>query len=161
MSRKITSMSDLPVLSPQRAPHLFHQRHQLQPGRHGRAGAPTSSTSTTSIADGRQTYSSPPSSPTRSSGASGTSTTTCSSTKEVLDYIKGPRRRSGGGLPDVRRKTGHCARSSASKSGFRRPRCITRCDNKMETVRIGNKAGVPSVPNVLARVDSYRAPARS
>ncbi|WP_228268230.1 biotin carboxylase [Acinetobacter qingfengensis] len=32
----------------------------------------------------------------------------------------------------------------------------SRCDNKMETVRIGNKAGVPSVPNVLAKVDSYQ-----
>jgi len=31
----------------------------------------------------------------------------------------------------------------------------TRCDNKMETVRIGNKAGVPSVPNALGRVGSY------
>jgi hypothetical protein len=31
----------------------------------------------------------------------------------------------------------------------------SRCDNKMETVRIGNKAGVPSVPNVLAKVESY------
>lgn len=31
----------------------------------------------------------------------------------------------------------------------------TRCDNKMETVRIGNKAGVPSAPNALARVASY------
>jgi biotin carboxylase len=31
----------------------------------------------------------------------------------------------------------------------------SRCDNKMETVRIGNKAGVPSVPNALARVTSY------
>ncbi len=30
-----------------------------------------------------------------------------------------------------------------------------RCDDKMETVRIGNRAGVPSVPNVLSRVDSY------
>jgi hypothetical protein len=28
-------------------------------------------------------------------------------------------------------------------------------DNKIETVRIGNKAGVPSVPNVLAKVESY------
>ena len=28
-------------------------------------------------------------------------------------------------------------------------------DNKIETVRIGNKAGVPSVPNVLAEVKSY------
>jgi len=31
----------------------------------------------------------------------------------------------------------------------------SRCDNKMETVRIGNKAGVPSVPNALAKVGSY------
>lgn len=28
-------------------------------------------------------------------------------------------------------------------------------DNKIETVRIGNKAGVPSVPNVLAEIGSY------
>jgi len=31
----------------------------------------------------------------------------------------------------------------------------SRMDNKIETVRIGNKAGVPSVPNVLAKVGSY------
>jgi hypothetical protein len=30
-----------------------------------------------------------------------------------------------------------------------------KMDNKIETVRIGNRAGVPSVPNVLARVSSY------
>jgi hypothetical protein len=30
-----------------------------------------------------------------------------------------------------------------------------RVDNKIETVRIGDRAGVPSVPNVLARVGSY------
>jgi biotin carboxylase len=30
-----------------------------------------------------------------------------------------------------------------------------RCDNKMETVRIGNKAGVLSVPNALETVESY------
>ena len=30
-----------------------------------------------------------------------------------------------------------------------------RVDNKIETVRIGNKAGVPSVPNVLSEVSSY------
>jgi hypothetical protein len=30
-----------------------------------------------------------------------------------------------------------------------------KMDNKIETVRIGNRAGVPSVPNVLARVTSY------
>jgi hypothetical protein len=31
----------------------------------------------------------------------------------------------------------------------------SRVDNKIETVRIGNKAGVPSVPNVLSEVKSY------
>jgi D-alanine-D-alanine ligase-like ATP-grasp enzyme len=31
-----------------------------------------------------------------------------------------------------------------------------RCDNKMETVRIGNKAGVLSVPNALEKVDSFQ-----
>jgi len=30
-----------------------------------------------------------------------------------------------------------------------------RVDNKIETVRIGNKAGVPSVPNALAEINSY------
>lgn len=30
-----------------------------------------------------------------------------------------------------------------------------KLDNKIETVRIGNRAGVPSVPNVLGKVDSY------
>ncbi|HSB69000.1 MAG TPA: biotin carboxylase [Candidatus Methylomirabilis sp.] len=30
-----------------------------------------------------------------------------------------------------------------------------RCDNKIETVRIGDKAGVPSVPNVLSPVGDY------
>ncbi len=32
----------------------------------------------------------------------------------------------------------------------------SRVDNKVETVRIGNEAGVPSVPNVLARVTSWK-----
>ena len=31
-----------------------------------------------------------------------------------------------------------------------------RCDSKVETVRLGNRAGVPSVPNVLGRVRGYR-----
>jgi D-alanine-D-alanine ligase-like ATP-grasp enzyme len=30
-----------------------------------------------------------------------------------------------------------------------------RVDNKIETVRLGNRAGVPSVPNILTKVDSY------
>ena len=31
-----------------------------------------------------------------------------------------------------------------------------RLDNKIETVRVGNRAGVPSVPNALAKVSCYR-----
>ena len=34
-------------------------------------------------------------------------------------------------------------------------RLRTRCDNKIETVRIGNKAGVPSVPNTLSEIRNY------
>jgi biotin carboxylase len=30
-----------------------------------------------------------------------------------------------------------------------------RVDNKIETVRIGNKAGVPSAPNALSVIDSW------
>lgn len=38
---------------------------------------------------------------------------------------------------------------------FPQAKLRSRCDNKMETVRIGNKAGVASVPNALARASSY------
>ncbi len=31
-----------------------------------------------------------------------------------------------------------------------------RVDNKIETVRLGNRAGVPSVPNILSKVGSYK-----
>ena len=40
---------------------------------------------------------------------------------------------------------------SAARSGSPRRSCARGCDNKIETVRIGNKAGVPSVPNVRCR----------
>ena len=38
---------------------------------------------------------------------------------------------------------------------FPKAKLRTKCDNKIETVRIGNKAGVPSVPNTLSVVKSY------
>ncbi len=47
------------------------------------------------------------------------------------------------------------ARAAGLKVWFPKASLRTRVDNKIETVRIGNKAGVPSVPNVLARVGSY------
>ena len=52
-------------------------------------------------------------------------------------------------------KTEELARSSGSRCGFPPAAPRNRCDNKMETVRIGNKAGVPSVPNCSGQVESY------
>ena len=38
---------------------------------------------------------------------------------------------------------------------FPKAKLRTALDNKIETVRVGDKAGVPSVPNVLAELESY------
>ncbi len=47
------------------------------------------------------------------------------------------------------------AKDLKAKVWFPRAKLRTKVDNKIETVRIGNKAGVPSVPNVLSEVTSY------
>jgi hypothetical protein len=52
-------------------------------------------------------------------------------------------------------RTETLARQAGLRVWFPRARLRSRVDNKIETVRIGNKAGVPSVPNVLAKVDSW------
>ena len=75
--------------------------------------------------------------------------------KEVVDYIKGR-----GGKPVATflmfdEKTEALCRELGLEVWFPPAALRTRCDNKMETVRIGNKAGVPSVPNALSRVESY------
>jgi hypothetical protein len=75
--------------------------------------------------------------------------------KEVVDYIKGR-----GGKPVAvflmfDEKTEELCRELGIEVWFPAASLRSRCDNKMETVRIGNKAGVPSVPNALSRVESY------
>ena len=75
--------------------------------------------------------------------------------KEVIDYIKGR-----GGRPVAvflmfDDKTEELCKELGIDVWFPPASLRSRCDNKMETVRIGNKAGVPSVPNALARVESY------
>jgi biotin carboxylase len=75
--------------------------------------------------------------------------------KEVIDYIK-----QRGGKPVAvflmfDEKTEALCKELGIEVWFPPASLRTRCDNKMETVRIGNKAGVPSVPNILARVESY------
>jgi D-alanine-D-alanine ligase-like ATP-grasp enzyme len=76
--------------------------------------------------------------------------------KDVVDLIE---RR--GGAPVATflmfdEKTETLARELGMEVWFPPAALRNRCDNKMETVRIGNKAGVLSVPNALEKVDSYQ-----
>jgi hypothetical protein len=75
--------------------------------------------------------------------------------KEVIDFIK---RR--GGKPKFvflmfDEETERLSKELGADVWFPKAKLRTAMDNKIETVRIGNKAGVPSVPNVLAEVKSY------
>ena len=75
--------------------------------------------------------------------------------KEVIDYLQ-----SRGGKGTVAflmfdKRTEEICEQLGLKIAFPPAKLRSRMDNKIETVRIGNKVGVPSVPNVLAKVDSY------
>ena len=75
--------------------------------------------------------------------------------KEVVDYV-----RSRGGKPKFvflmfDEETEQLAKELGGEVWFPKAKLRNRCDNKIETVRIGNKAGVPSVPNTLSEVKSY------
>ena len=75
--------------------------------------------------------------------------------KEVVDMVK-----ERGGKPKFvflmfDEKTEKLAKDLGGEVWFPKAKLRTSMDNKIETVRIGNKAGVPSVPNTLAEVESY------
>ncbi|QQS55691.1 MAG: biotin carboxylase [Candidatus Competibacteraceae bacterium] len=75
--------------------------------------------------------------------------------KEVIDYI-----RSHGDNPVAvflmfDEKTEALCQELGIEIWFPPANLRSRCDNKMETVRIGNMAGVPSAPNALSKVESY------
>ena len=75
--------------------------------------------------------------------------------KEVIDFIK---RR--GGKPKFvflmfDEETERLSKELGAEVWFPKAKLRSSMDNKIETVRIGNKAGVPSVPNVLSEVTSY------
>ncbi len=53
-------------------------------------------------------------------------------------------------------KTEKLAEELGAKVWFPKARLRNRVDNKIETVRIGNKAGVPSVPNALSEIKDYK-----
>ncbi|CEJ14311.1 biotin carboxylase-like protein [bacterium YEK0313] len=76
--------------------------------------------------------------------------------KEVVDLIE-----KRGGNPVATflmfdEKTEELARELGLDVWFPPAKLRQRCDNKMETVRIGNKAGVASVPNALERVSDWQ-----
>lgn len=75
--------------------------------------------------------------------------------KEVIDFIT-----KRGGNPKFvflmfDEKTEALAKELGAEIWFPKAELRNRIDNKIETVRIGNKAGVPSVPNTLSEVTSY------
>lgn len=75
--------------------------------------------------------------------------------KEVVDYVK-----TRGGKPKFvflmfDEKTEKLVKELGGEVWFPKAKLRTKMDNKIETVRVGNKAGVPSVPNTLSQVDSY------
>lgn len=74
--------------------------------------------------------------------------------KEVYDYVK-KRGRGKSVFLMFDSKTERLAKEAGLTVSFPTAALRDRLDHKIKTVRIGEKAGVPSVPNVLARVNSY------
>ena len=75
--------------------------------------------------------------------------------KEVLEYVKSFGRHPKTVFLMFDDKTETLAKEAGMKVWFPKAKLRNRVDDKIETVRIGDKAGVPSVPNILARVNSY------
>lgn len=75
--------------------------------------------------------------------------------KEVVDYMEGR-----GDKPKLvflmfDEKTEGLAKELGAQVWFPKAKLRSRVDNKIETVRIGDKAGVPSAPNTLSVIDSW------
>ncbi|MFY0671762.1 MAG: biotin carboxylase [Bacteroidia bacterium] len=78
--------------------------------------------------------------------------------KEVIDYIKGRAKGKDKGKAlflMFDEKTEKLAKKLGLEVAFPSAKLRTFMDNKVNTTRVGNAAGVPSVPNVLAKVDSW------
>lgn len=75
--------------------------------------------------------------------------------KEVLDYMRGFGRKGKAVFLMFDEKTEKLAKKAGLDVWFPKAKLRSRVDDKIETVRIGDRAGVPSVPNVLAKVTSY------
>lgn len=75
--------------------------------------------------------------------------------KEVIDYIKARGGRPIAAFLMFDRQTEEICQELGIEIWFPPAGLRQTCDNKMETVRIGNKAGVASVPNALAAARTY------
>jgi hypothetical protein len=75
--------------------------------------------------------------------------------KEVIDHLRGNGASPVGVFLMFDEETEALAKEIGLEIWFPTAKLRSRCDNKMETVRIGNKAGVSSVPNALAQVPDY------
>ena len=75
--------------------------------------------------------------------------------KEVLEYTKAFGRHPKSVFLMFDKKTEILSKEAGMNVWFPKAKLRNRVDDKIETVRIGNKAGVPSVPNILIKVDSY------
>ncbi len=75
--------------------------------------------------------------------------------KEVIDRIKARNGDPKFAFLMFDEKTEELVQEIGGEIWFPKAALRNRVDNKIETVRIGNKAGVPSVPNTLAEIGSY------
>ena len=75
--------------------------------------------------------------------------------KEVIDWLKGRGSKPKFVFLMFDKQTERLAKELGAEVWFPKAKLRTKVDNKIETVRIGNKAGVPSVPNTLSEVKDY------
>ncbi len=75
--------------------------------------------------------------------------------KEVLEYTRSFGRHPKSVFLMFDNKTEKLAKEAGMNVWFPKAKLRNRVDDKIETVRIGNKAGVPSVPNILIKINSY------
>ncbi|MCJ7592874.1 MAG: biotin carboxylase [Woeseiaceae bacterium] len=75
--------------------------------------------------------------------------------KDVIDRIKARKGDAKFVFLMFDEKTEKLVKEIGGEVWFPKASLRNRVDNKIETVRIGNKAGVPSVPNALAKIGSY------
>ncbi len=144
-------------------PDLLHQRDQLQPAGHGRVGPQLQVHQLHRLLRRRST-------PTCSCRSEKTDRV-FQSIEEINNYLLAHEEFAELVKRNARRGKSHrgnavflffderprsCARSWVSSSASRRRKLREEIDDKIETTRIGDEAGVPSVPNTLARWTATR-----